>query len=61
MDKKRWSIALFICALGTWYFPQWNGFLFESSRDVTNGDGRIVSAIFFAAGLLLWYLPEEKK
>ena len=54
-------MILFVCALGAWYFPQWNGFLFESSGDITSGDGRVVSAIFFVGGLLLWYLPKEKK
>ena len=59
MDKKRWSSALFVFALGTWYFPRWNGFLFEPSTDITIGDGRIMATIFLVGGLLLWYLPQE--
>jgi len=61
MDKERWSIGLFVFSLGMWYFPTWNGFLFDSSLDMTTGDGRIIASILFVGGLLLWYLPQEKK
>jgi hypothetical protein len=60
MYHKFWAVFLFFSALSVWFFPGWNGFLFESSN-VTAGEGRIMAAIFFVGGLLLWYLTPEKK
>jgi hypothetical protein len=32
--------------------------LVEQSKDVTTGEGRIVAAVLFVGGLLLWFLRE---
>lgn len=58
--KKHIAIGLFIFATTQYFFPKWNGLLFESSTDITAGDGRIVAAILLVGGLLLWFSKEEK-
>jgi hypothetical protein len=60
MKRKNWSIILFITAFFTYFFPSWNGFLFESSQGITPGDGRIQASIFLVGGLLLWYQEKGK-
>jgi hypothetical protein len=54
--SKRWAVLLFIMSSMTWFFPQWNGLFFEASKDVTTGEARIVAAVLFIGGLLLWFL-----
>jgi hypothetical protein len=63
--SKMWSVSLFMLALVTLFFPhlvtlffpQWNGIFLEPSRGVTAGDARIVAAVLFVGGLLLWFKP----
>jgi hypothetical protein len=57
---KRWALALFVMAATGWLFPQWNGAFFEPSKDVTTGEGRIVAAVLFVGGLLLWFLGSPR-
>jgi hypothetical protein len=54
--SKCWAVILFVWAAIAWFFPQWNGLFFEASKDITTGEGRIVAAVFFVGGLLLWFL-----
>jgi hypothetical protein len=54
--SKQWAVILFVMAALAWFFPQWNGIFFEPSRDMTTGEGRIVAAVLFVGGLLLWFL-----
>ena len=34
---------------------------FEASKDVTTGEGRIIAAVLFVGGLLLWFLGSNKR
>jgi len=54
MDKKTWAILLFLLAISQWFFPQWNGFLFDPA-DISTGEGRIAASILFVGALILWY------
>jgi hypothetical protein len=58
--SKGWAVLLFIIASIAWFFPQWNGLFFEPSKDVTTGEGRIVAAVLFVGGLLLWFLGSPR-
>jgi len=58
--SKRWAVTLFIMASVAWFFPQWNGLFFEASKDITTGEGRIVAAVLFVGGLLLWFLGSPR-
>lgn len=58
--SKRWAVILFVIAAIGWFFPQWNGAFFEPSKGVTTGEGRIVAAILFVGGLLLWFLGSQR-
>ena len=60
MYKKYWAGLLFFGAFLSWFFPDWNGLLFAPSPEVGLGEGRIVAAILFVGGLILWYLPSER-
>jgi hypothetical protein len=53
------AIGLIVAAAFQWFFPGWNGVYFDASN-VTAGEARIIAAIFFVGGLLLWYLVPEK-
>jgi hypothetical protein len=57
--SKPWAAGLFVAAALTWFFPHWNGLLFGSS-DATTGESRIVAAVLFVGGLLLWFLAPSK-
>ena len=54
MNKKAWAVILFLLAISQWFFPQWNGVFFDPV-DISIGEGRIVSSIFFVGALILWY------
>jgi hypothetical protein len=56
--KDNWAIALIMGSAGAWFFPQWEGLLFDPVS-ISTGDGRIIAAILFVGGLLLWYLPDK--
>jgi hypothetical protein len=56
--KRWWAIVLIVMAAATPYFPQWNGIFFEPSKDIMTGEGRIIAAVMFVGGLLLWFLRE---
>jgi hypothetical protein len=58
--SKRWAVILCTTASLTWFFQQWNGLLFEASKDVTTGEARIVAAVLFVGGLLLWFLGSSR-
>ena len=60
MDKKAWVVVLVISGVISYYFPQWNGFIFGPTLDITSGDGRIVGLILFVGALLLWYMPSKE-
>lgn len=58
---KQWAVVLFVMAATGWFFPQWNGAFFEPSKDMTTGEGRIVAAVLFVGGLLLWFLGRNAR
>ena len=60
-NKQHFSVILFGVATLVYFFPQWNGFLFEPSVGISTGDGRIISSILFVGGLILWYLPSRSR
>jgi hypothetical protein len=58
---KALGIGLIIGGIGSWYFPQFQGVFFEPAN-VTTGEGRIIAAILFVGGLLLYFLsPKPSK
>jgi hypothetical protein len=56
---KSFAITLFFLAAVTWFFPGFNGILFEASN-VSPGEGHILAAIFFVGGLVLWFKSAKK-
>lgn len=53
-DKQHWAKILFVIALVSSFSPWFGGIVKIDSA-------LIISAVCFVGGLLLWYLPEEKK
>jgi hypothetical protein len=50
--NQSWSIVLFLLASVAY------GSIFEYSKDITTGESRIIAAILFVGGLLLWFSPK---
>lgn len=48
------ALGLLIAGLTSWYAPGFNGF-WSAPSEVTDGEGRIVGAIFLVGALLLWF------
>jgi hypothetical protein len=53
--KKAVAIGFVIAGTGSWFWPQWNGFLFAPSN-VSAGEGHIVGAIFLVGAAIVWFL-----
>lgn len=58
LDAKIWSMLLFAFAGMSYFFPEWNGLLFDASS-VSQGESKILMAVYFVGGLLLWYMPQK--
>jgi hypothetical protein len=52
--NRWWAVVLFFGAAAAEFER-----FFEPSKDVTTGEGRIVAAVMFVGGLLLWFLRER--
>lgn len=60
MNSKKWAVLLFVLAVSQGLFPQWNGFFFPPS-DISLGEGRIIAAVLFVGGLILWYWKQKEE
>ena len=58
--SKCWAVALFVISWMAWFFPWWLEPFFEASKGMTTGAGRIVAAVLFVGGLLLWFLGSSR-
>src|SRR6266568_2127863 len=51
---KSLGIGLAIEGIGSWFFPQFQGFFFEPTN-VTTSEGRIIGAILIVGGAPLYF------
>ena len=54
MSNRVVAGGLLMLALFSWLAPGFNGFFFASS-DVSDGDARIVGAIFVVGAAIVWF------
>jgi hypothetical protein len=59
--KYNLGVAVFflVMAVANWYWPRFNGVFFETS-DVTDGEGRIIAAVFAVGAAILWFMNPPK-
>ena len=55
------TVATFLAAAGftSWIAPGFNGAFFDAVQ-VSDGEGRIVGAIFIVGAAIVWFLPERR-
>ena len=53
------AVAVVFAVIGaaTWYWPRFNGFLFQAS-DIRLGESRIVASIFLVGAAVLWFMRQ---
>ncbi len=56
MDVTRviWGIVAMFLGGQSWLNPNWNGYLFAASTDISSGDGHIIGAIFLSAAIVMF-------
>jgi len=52
--NKGIAVALLMAGVTSWYAPGFNGFWSDAS-DVSDGEGRIVGAIFTVGAIIVWF------
>lgn len=58
--RKQIAICLAGAAAVCWFFPGYNGALFEPSN-ISVGDSRIIAAILAVGAAVLWAMPDRPK
>jgi hypothetical protein len=58
--NKIIAIGFAIGAVGSWFWPGFNGLFFEPSA-ISAGEGRIIAAIFAVGAAILWFMPTGSK
>jgi hypothetical protein len=49
-------VGLFASGVGMWFWPDFNGFLFDPT-DMSVGVSRIIAAIFLVGAAILFFMP----
>lgn len=59
MDSKQLAVILGGLGLVYWVYPGFSGLLFSDAA-VTDGEGRIVGAIFIVGASQLWFMNKRQ-